>query len=297
MLQTSPWPLTAEAVRFLVPGFKIEALSNHPLTAPLYPHAFGYYPSAHGHAMRRDHHEDNLVIYCRSGSGRVDVGEGWQPLQAGQLLVLPRGTAHCYESDHDDPWTIWWVHYEGHATADHHQHWGIRGPAILEVGNSPLLMQQFSALLASRNTGYQLPALIQACAGLAYLFTTFARELANQSLRNRPGRDTESAGLAKAREYMETHLTGPVSLDELATLAGLSRWHFTRAYRDAYGYSPIQHFIHRKMEAACELLDTRRLSITEVAYRMGYDDPAYFSRLFRRITGMSPQAYQRSLRS
>lgn len=297
MPQTSPWPLTSDAVRFLVPGFIIDELSNHPLTAPLYPNAFGHYPTAQGHAMQRDLHEDNLVIYCRSGKGLVDYGDGWRPLLGGQLLVLPCGVPHRYQSDPDDPWSIWWVHYNGLATTDHHRHWGIGNAAILDVGHSPLLLQQFSALLASRNTGYQLPALIQACAILAYLFTTFAREIASQPLRQQGGQGAQAAGLARARAHMEDCLRGHTSLDELATLAGLSRWHFTRAYRDAYGYSPIQHFLHRKMETACELLDARTCSITDVAYDMGYEDPAYFSRLFRRITGMSPQAYQRSLRS
>lgn len=297
MPQTSPWPLTPDAARFLVPGFLIEQLQHHPLTAPLYPNALGYYPTARGHAMRRDQHEDNLVIYCRAGKGLVDHGEGWRPLHGGQLLVLPQGVAHRYQSDPDEPWSIWWAHYDGLATAHHHAHWGVQGAAILDVGHSPLLLQQFSALLASRNTGYQLPALIQACAVLAYLFTTFAREIASQSLRRQDSHGTDAAGLARARAHMEERLQGQTSLDELAALAGLSRWHFIRAYRDAYGYSPIQHFLHRKMEFACELLDARTSSITDVAYRMGYDDPAYFSRLFRRIIGLSPQAYQRSLHS
>ena len=93
---------------------------------------------------------------------------------------------------------------------------------------------------------------------------------------------------------MRANLDKSLSLEELAAECQLSKYHFSAKYKDATGYSPIKHFLHMKIEAACQLLDSTDLRISSVSAAVGYDDPLYFSRLFRKVTGTSPKDYRAS---
>ena len=95
---------------------------------------------------------------------------------------------------------------------------------------------------------------------------------------------------------MRENIDKRLSLDELAGLANLSRFHFANRYKALTGYSPIKHFLHLKMEAACRMLDTSRRSIGSIAEELGYTDALYFSRAFKGVVGLSPRDYRGSVR-
>ena len=92
---------------------------------------------------------------------------------------------------------------------------------------------------------------------------------------------------------MRQNLDRPVRVTTLASIAGLSPSHLTAVFRRQTGYAPLDYFIRLKMLHACTLLDTTVLSVTEIAARVGYDDPLYFSRAFRTVHDVSPLGYRR----
>lgn len=84
-------------------------------------------------------------------------------------------------------------------------------------------------------------------------------------------------------------------IDQLASLTGLSLPHFTERFRKQTGCPPKQFLIRLRLQIASALMQDADLTVAEIANRIGYDDPYYFSRLFRRHTGLSPRAYRREL--
>jgi AraC-like DNA-binding protein len=83
-----------------------------------------------------------------------------------------------------------------------------------------------------------------------------------------------------------------VSLAEMAEQAGLSVTHFSFLFKQQTGYSPVDYFIHVKMQRACTLLTLQPKTINEIAYELGYEDPYYFSRIFKKVVGVSPNYYR-----
>src|SRR5690606_41424068 len=71
--QTSQWPVPADSVRYVVPEPIVRLLAAHPLTRELYPLAFGHYRRAAGQHMHREHHRDNLLIYCTDGKDFLNI--------------------------------------------------------------------------------------------------------------------------------------------------------------------------------------------------------------------------------
>jgi AraC-like DNA-binding protein len=63
-------------------------------------------------------------------------------------------------------------------------------------------------------------------------------------------------------------------------------------FKEQTGYSPIDYFIRLRMHQACQLLDTSQLSVKRIAAALGYDDPLYFSRVFKGVNDISPTEYR-----
>ena len=292
MNTTSTWPLPEAGIRFLTPSFILEKLARHPLTKDCYPTAMGYYPKAAGHRMERERHDDNLLLYCTAGRGYLRV-ENWSSVVLpGNIMLLPQGLTHAYFADEADPWTLYWVHFQGASTRVFMQHLGYRRDRpMVETGVSPLLVGAFSSLLEVRRTGYSIRAFINASNHLRHLITQMSMEVSAHAGRLQSGLELE-----QVQAYMLEHIDQTIALDDLAAVANMSKYHFSNRYKALTGYPPIKHFLNMKMEHACHLLDSTNLGVGEIARRLGYDDPLYFSRLFSKTIGSSARDYRASTR-
>lgn len=284
-VETSNWPLPVGGQRFITPPRLRRLLARHALSSGCYPLAMGFYPEAAGHQMRRERPEDHLLIYCRSGGGWLESKDGRFEITAGDLLVLPKDIAHAYGADAHSPWTIYWVHFDGSLSEDFLRLLG--KPSLRRIGVQPRLLADFEALLAVQRQGLNAVPFIHAAHRLQAMLSSLAVLPARVSLKSGRVLDIEAV-----QAVMREHLRGSLNLDELAAHFRLSRFHFAKTYRALTGHAPIQDFIQLKMALACRLLDRGDLDVRQVAEQLGYDDPYYFSRLFRKVVGMAPSHYR-----
>jgi YesN/AraC family two-component response regulator len=98
--------------------------------------------------------------------------------------------------------------------------------------------------------------------------------------------------LVRAEEYMNAHFHEKVPLDMVASLVGMTRFEFSRKFRQQYGITFREYLTQCRIRKAVELLEASNARITDVAYVVGIRDPAYFSRRFRQFTGMTPSEYR-----
>lgn len=292
MSTPSLWPLTPEAVRQITPGFVLRHLQENPLTRACYPTAFGYYPAARGHHMERPRHSDNLLIYCEAGAGEVHTEHFSGRAGAGDVILLPAGHTHHYRADDSDPWTIYWVHFDGQQA-----HQLIRELAfdperiVASIGQQPLLASDFNRLLGLRQSGYRYGVFDYAAALTRQILYFLALQIRTSNIRQR-----HNFNLEQLKSLMLDHLDGELDLDTLAASTNLSRHHFAAKYKKLAGISPIRHFIHLKMERACYLLDVSNAPVKTVSAQLGYSDPLYFSRIFKKVIGLSPSEYRTRLK-
>lgn len=95
-------------------------------------------------------------------------------------------------------------------------------------------------------------------------------------------------------EFISDNLADKVGLPVLATLAGLSPYHFARAFKSSIGVPPHRYQLALRVARAKILLETTHLPITEIAFELGYESSQALARLFRRDVGISPSDYRRS---
>lgn len=99
----------------------------------------------------------------------------------------------------------------------------------------------------------------------------------------------------RVMDYMKANLHEEVSLDELAGVISLSRFHFCSAFRRTTGRTPHEMLTHLRIDRACELLADPDRSVTSVAFSVGYESHSGFSASFRRTVGVSPSQYRRGI--
>lgn len=290
MSNTSDWPLPSDSIRYLVPQFLCDKLRQHPLTCGLYPLSFGNYKKAHGHEMQRSNHDDFLLIYCIHGKTDLWLRNEYHLIQAGDLLLLPPGVSHHYRTHEDDPWTIYWLHMNGEDCALAAEHAGFNQDSYIHhYGTHPGLIQDFDRLIDCRSNGYNLNTSIYSASLLRQIFSFLA--LLQPSTPSSRG---SQLNLDTIHALMQENLHTRLDLETLASKVNLSKFHFVNKYKEMTGLTPIQHFLHMKIERACYLLDITQQSVSEISYSLGYEDSYYFSRLFKKVMGIAPTQYRRN---
>jgi transcriptional regulator GlxA family with amidase domain len=94
-------------------------------------------------------------------------------------------------------------------------------------------------------------------------------------------------------KYIESHLNERISLEALASMAGLSAHHFARAFRQSVGTPPHGYLLQRRLEHVGRLLRDTQLPLSQIALAVGFSDQSHLARHFRRLTGMPPSLARR----
>ena len=276
----------------VLPGPIIQQAQRSALMADLFPTAAGFFPKAPGHLVERERGlAECVLIRVVSGAGWVRTTER-QELGGGQWLLIPAGLPHAYGADEKTPWSIQWVHFQGRASAAFAALLGAETEvAVLTVPRSGTEALDLARIYGGLEQGYTQPNLLAAVAQLRLVLT----ELERAQRLGRPSSAGEAVTASLA--WMSDNLAARADLASLAAAAGLSIPHYSDLFRRATGYPPVEHFLRLKIQRACQLLDTTELRVNEVAAAVGWVDPFYFSRFFRKITGQSPRAYREVVKS
>ncbi|WP_158277453.1 AraC family transcriptional regulator [Opitutus sp. ER46] len=269
---------------------------DHPLLQGLHVTDAGYFPRATSHRVERPlGAATDLIIACLQGEGWVRTPERSEPVHPGDVVWLAADHAHAYGAAETDPWTIVWVHSAG----DELPHWRrelgwgagdalgtlhVTANRVPELG----LDQAYHVL----EHGYSVPHMLAAAAALRTAFCTLLE------LRQDGGAPRSAAErITRVRDQLLRTSARNYRLDELAAAAGLSVPHFSLLFRKQTGFAPIDFLIRQRIRAACQLLDTTPISVAAIAEQVGFQDPYYFSRCFRRVMGRSPLAYRKAVKA
>ncbi|ASA19940.1 AraC family transcriptional regulator [Paenibacillus donghaensis] len=278
----------------VLPEHVMTEYAQHPLVRPLYITDIGYFPRAlHHYRERPDGSAAYIVIYCVEGSGwyRLD-GQRRQSLHKGCAVVIPAYMAHEYASSEEQPWSIYWWHMRGEQVADFFTGFNRHSePILIPALKSLKLIELFEECYMLLDKGYSLRSIIYvsqlACHLAAILAFSQLAPSAGTGPQQRAKHDID-----RTLTFMSGHLEQTVTLKELAAQANLSVPHFTQLFKQATGYPPIDYYLRLKIQLACQHLDLTGQSIKEISLRLGFQDPYYFSRLFKKIMGLPPTEYR-----
>lgn len=256
----------------------------------------GFYPRAGFHFRKRLKSESVqfILIYCLEGEGWYKLDHQTHRVVANQVFVLPKGKAHSYGSDEKNPWTIYWIHFDGEKAPFFSE--GLEMPLQISPDKDSRMEERFKLFeeiystlkngYSKFNLEYSITALFYLFGSLKYLSSYRASSLSNQrSVHERNVAD-------EAIHFMRENVRRRLSLKEIADYVGFSSSHFSALFLKKTGYSPLNYFIHLKIQEACHYLDFSDMKINQISMLVGFDDPFYFSRLFAKTMSVSPSEYR-----
>ncbi len=273
----------------VIPARVLNAFHDKSLFQDMYISDIGFYPAARNHKRHRQKGiNEHILIYCIDGSGNLAFQEKEYSLFPNSWFVIPAHEPHMYHASEKNPWSIYWIHYGGPTTDRYRQYFG-KVMELAESSSSHRLnrISIFNEILTALETGFSNENLEFANMNLNGLLASFFYAQTFASVKgyhsNKP--------VDRAILFMQRQLHKTLKINDISDYLNMSESHFSKIFRNQTGTSPIDYFIHLKMQEAMRLLTNNAARVKEVAFALGYGDPLYFSRVFSRYTGMSPAAF------
>ena len=248
------------------------------------------YQATRAQAFRATAHRTIELAWVERGTAAYGVGSTTLALGPGAAIVVPPEVEHA--TSFAPAMVGRSLHLDGAIAYE------IASAIGVTLGREPVAIRDAGSLIELANAidrELRTPA-----AGQALLLDALVEAAVVTALRGLPARAANrnrDARIARAVDLVHDRFADPLTIDELARAAAMSRYHFSRAFRAALGASPYQYLQRVRIERARELLHGSRRSITEVALAVGFTDLGRFSRAFRAHLGHLPSEARSADRS
>lgn len=236
----------------------------------------------------RQSFRNNVLMYVLKGVFYVEQ-KGIRRLVAGDLVVMRLSEPHKYYTSSSDVATILWMHFGCASNPE------LMNYIESEVG-LPYVTRDESI---RKNIETCLEASKENSIHREYIYSTMTYKsllsLCDQ-INNRSDRvdlSAKSEFIMKINAYIESHMDDKPVLGDIANACGISKYHFTKLFKLYLGQSPIHYYYKIKIERSKGRLSYTGESIGSIAVNMGFDNQSHFSKVFKRIVGMSPNAYRK----
>jgi len=240
------------------------------------------------HGLERGHLEFAIWQYTISGHGKLECNGKLYDLNPGDAMMIHIPQDNCYFLPEDsDKWEFLYLNVHGSEIMRIWRDLGKKlGPVASFGEKSPTLELACKIYQRGFKQTIQSPLL---ASSLAYQFVmTLVEELLYE------GRDVENTPdfIEKVTTYAMKNLHESLTVDDLANIAGYSRFHFSRIFKEWYGAGPSMFLHDMRIKRAVRLIQTERRTIKEIADRCGFSDTSYFCKVFRKEFGISPERFR-----
>ena len=231
----------------------------------------------------RNHH---IIHFVASGKGKYIKGGQEYELSVGDGFYCPPDEVLYYVSDSNEPWEYYWIGFGG---VDAYWLLGAAGLSskepIFHCKDTQSIIKAF--LDVYNSYGSELYNEIEMSGNLYKCLSSIIKE--SDSIVGKHRRSTDYIDISI--RFIEHNYSRPISVNDIASSTGISRSHLYRLFMQELNITPNEYLIQFRISNACKLLRESNINISEAAYSSGFSDPLYFSRVFKRIKGITPTEY------
>lgn len=270
----------------VIPTESFSEYMEHPLIRGAYLTDVGFFPKASSHYKEREEGtEQYILLYCTEGAGVIEVEGRTYRLEASEAFCIPKELRHKYYADQKEPWSILWVHFKGKNV----KHFPVHELKVIRIQSRHSmnrLMVLFKLLFRVLERNYTMGNFIYISQVLSLILAeVYCREKMDES-------NVQDRHVTMVIRYMYQNIDRNLSLEDISQEVKLSKSYLNSLFKTHTSRAPMDFFIHLKMQEACKILKETDFFIYEVSAKLGYADQYYFSRIFKKVMGMSPKDYK-----
>ncbi len=269
-------------------------LESNKITRSFYITDIGYYPRARHHQrVRKMGANEFIFIYCTEGGGTLNIAGEHIEVLPNHFYIIPKNTAHGYHAGEHNPWSIYWMHFGGIMAQSLFDRYDLNRQNAEIVPFESSRIHEFNRIFQVLNSSYVMSRLEYAnILGLNFISSFIFAEIGHSM-------DVQSRDnlVDTIVEFLVQNLDKSLRFEDITEEFNYSSSYLFNLFKKRTGYSPLHFFNLKKTQKACEILDHTDMSIKEISYKLGFQDPLYFSRLFKKYMGVSPRTYRLEQRS
>lgn len=272
------------------PIYLMDSLVNDPMNPGITIQSMGHFPNAAGHYIDRPGgRAEYIFIYCTNGRGWYILSGEKHEVCAGQYFILPAGVSHSYGSSTGAPWHIYWAHFIGPKAISIYE--SMKGTRTLKVEEKTRIadrVRMFDELLNVMERKKDHSSMLYTSIGFYRIISTLMYLDAFREAKYPSATPLNISFLNRITHFLMENIDRNITIRDMAEYMGCSESHFHRKFLKETGMSPMVYFAKAKIDAACTLLRDTNLNINHISLKLGFQDPYYFSRFFKKNTGLSP---------
>lgn len=273
----------------VLPNTIKESQKTNYITRSFYISDMGFYPNANNHyRIRKKGANEYIFIYCVEGSGTLKIEGKSIEVLPNSFYIIPKNTAHSYKAKENNPWSIYWIHFDGLAAQALYERYRDPKKTNNSIPFESGRISLFNQIFQIYQSEYVFPKLEYAnILGLNFISSFIYREV-KDSVHMENHNNVVDAIIA----FLNENLDKSFKSEDIAEKFNYSSSYLFNLFKKRTGYSLMHFFNLKKIQKACEYLKYTDLSIKEISYNMSFQDPLYFSRTFKKYIGVSPRVYR-----
>jgi AraC-like DNA-binding protein len=274
----------------IFPKNTLLTLKTNTLTSPFHITDIGHYPNATHHLRERKRGAKQYIfIYCTSGEGWLEEHGDRKTIGPNEFVIIEKNRPHRYGASESSPWTILWMHFSGNLAASLYERYAELSDKERKVSYLNDRVQLFYQIFEVLSENYNIKNLEYSCLLSLNFISSFIFNKQDKHSNN----FKKSNLVQNIIQFLNENLDKTYKSEDLTNLFHYSSSHILSTFKKNTGFSLFQFFNMKKVQKACEYLNYTDLTIKEISFRLGFQDPLYFSRLFKSHMGISPRKYRK----
>lgn len=243
----------------------------------------GHYYCTDRYLMDRNSFPYLLVIYIQKGRMNVRYRDEEAVAEQGDIVLLDCTEKHYYHAENG--LEFYYLHYDGSNSHELTQYIIEKNGWLLRGKNNRLICERMSDLLSTYESGRTIEPMTVSLRIYEIMELLMAQEKDDTSIK---------ALISQTVAYIRAHVGEEITLQKLADQVNLSVYYYSHCFKAVTGVSPMDYVISTRIERAKVLLIRTNLSVSDIAYEVGYASSGSLINLFRRHEGISPNRFRKN---
>lgn len=237
--------------------------------------------------------EHYKIHYIHKGKGIFRLGNETYHLKDGQGFLISPNVIAYYKADDKEPWSYSWCAFDGINAEAYLKRANLTNSnPIFEYNKDDKINKCFKEMIQSTNWEKSSDLRLQS---LLYLFLATIIDEAILDSSYEETKTNKNIYINKAIHFIHINYSRKIRVSEVAKFIGLDRKYISKLFKDIVGVTIQDYLISFRINKAKEMMKDKQLSIGDISRSVGYDNPLIFSKIFKKVNGMSPSKYRDSI--